>query len=497
MVALVAIAALSMAARLAVAQLLPSIIHQDEIFQYLEQAHRLVFGTGLAPWEYVVGLRSWLFPGVLAAVMELSRPFGDQPAAALIAVAAFMAAASLTTVVCGFLWGWRVGGLSAAVAAGVLNGAWFEIVYFSGHTLSETLAADLLVPGLYLACPGGRKATWRGLFLGGVLLGLAATLRLQIAPAIAAGGVAICGRSLKDRYLPLILGGLIPVVAAGLLDWATWDWPFQSMALNLWINVVQGVAADFSKTPPWQYLSLAVTYWSGAFMLIVILALVGARKLPVPLLVAAVIVLTHSALAHKEYRFVYPALPLLVTLAGIGSADIAARIASSYGRRPTGLAVTVGLPLFWIVTSLILAREREFYPLWFRDEGSIRAMRIIDADPQGCGVAIYPKAKWDRNGGYAHLRAGVTLYGRSDGDPDALTSAYNYIIGYAPADFSTQGFIRLQCWSEPPGRTIVLDPICLWRRPGACEPDAAPRLTGEPPAFLLAKHPEWFETRGD
>ncbi|MSP03949.1 MAG: hypothetical protein EXR05_01570 [Acetobacteraceae bacterium] len=52
----------------------------DEVFQYLEPAHRLVHGTGLIAWEYAAGLRSWLLPGVLAAVLWLASLIGGQPA---------------------------------------------------------------------------------------------------------------------------------------------------------------------------------------------------------------------------------------------------------------------------------------------------------------------------------------------------------------------------------------------------------------------------------
>ena len=34
--------------------------------QYLEQAHRLVFGAGMVPWEYEQGVRPWVFPLLIA-----------------------------------------------------------------------------------------------------------------------------------------------------------------------------------------------------------------------------------------------------------------------------------------------------------------------------------------------------------------------------------------------------------------------------------------------
>src|SRR6185312_5525190 len=43
----------------------------DEIFQSLEQAHRVVFGYGFIPWEFQQGARSWLFPGVFVLLWKL------------------------------------------------------------------------------------------------------------------------------------------------------------------------------------------------------------------------------------------------------------------------------------------------------------------------------------------------------------------------------------------------------------------------------------------
>jgi hypothetical protein len=490
--ALLAIAAAALAIRVAVALFLPSIVHQDETFQYLEQGHRLVFGTGLVPWEYVVGARSWVFPGLIAGILEFVRLFGDAPGAGMLAVALFMSLLSLSPVICGYLWGWRIGGLRTAIAVGAINAVWFELVYFAPHALSENLAANALVAGLYFLYPGRPASSRTGFMRAGLFLGLAFIFRVQLAPAIAVGVIAVCRTDLRRRYIPVIMGAALPILLAGLLDALTWDWPFQSMALNFWINLKDGVAAQFSRAPLYRYLSLAVTYWSGAFALIVALAMLGSRRLPVLLFVVLTIFAAHTALAHKEYRFNYPALPLLITLVGVGSADVAARLGQGLSSRRALLALIWAAPAFWLVTSLILARGREFYPLWYRDQGSIQAMRMIDADPSACGVGIYPADMWDRTGGYAHLRSGLSLYSSSDDRPVAAKHAFNYLIGYKPADFTADGFTKLACWSEPPGRTIAVDPICLWRRPGACSPEAATLLTAAPPSFLSQAHPDWF-----
>ncbi|OYV32072.1 MAG: hypothetical protein B7Z81_13345 [Acidocella sp. 20-61-6] len=58
--ALYSVLAIAFAIRLAVALWFPNVIAFDEVYQYLEPAHRLVFGQGFVPWEFQVGLRSWL-----------------------------------------------------------------------------------------------------------------------------------------------------------------------------------------------------------------------------------------------------------------------------------------------------------------------------------------------------------------------------------------------------------------------------------------------------
>ena len=74
---LVLLVVLAIGLRVTPILIVPSIVWTDEIFQASEQAHRLVYGTGLVPWEFQLGVRSWLLPGIIAALMELARLVGD------------------------------------------------------------------------------------------------------------------------------------------------------------------------------------------------------------------------------------------------------------------------------------------------------------------------------------------------------------------------------------------------------------------------------------
>ena len=76
--ALLLICLLAVAIRASVMALLPSILHPDERM-WLEAANRLVNHEGLVPWDFQVGARSWLWPGLVAGFMAIGQLFGSPP----------------------------------------------------------------------------------------------------------------------------------------------------------------------------------------------------------------------------------------------------------------------------------------------------------------------------------------------------------------------------------------------------------------------------------
>ena len=66
--------------RVALALFTDNLSHPDENFQIFEQAHRVVFGYGLIPWEFRFSVRSWLTPGLVAGLLYPFKLLGlDNP----------------------------------------------------------------------------------------------------------------------------------------------------------------------------------------------------------------------------------------------------------------------------------------------------------------------------------------------------------------------------------------------------------------------------------
>jgi len=486
--ALLAICLLAVAIRASVMALLPSILHPDEVM-WLDQANRLVNHQGLVPWDFQTGERSWLWPGLMAGFMAVGQMFGSPPAAGLGGVSVLICIVSLSPVVCGFVWGRNIAGFPGAVITGLVNAVWFELVYFYAHPLSESFATAALVAGLCLVYPRRGVPSERRLFIGAAMLGLAAVLRPQLVPAVAVAIIAVGGIRERAHY-PALLGGFaLPILLSGLLDWVTWGAPFHAMFMYVYYSVKVSSAAGLN--PIYSYIGWEAVAWGLFGVVIVLTALYGALRLPLLFWMAAIILVVHSAFSHKEYRYFSPALPLIMTLAGVGSTMAADWLADRLGRPQIRRALMVAVPLVWTIASLVLAASPNRIWYWVRSRGSILAMRAVNADNQACGVGVYPAKFWWRQGGYVNLRPGIPLYDAGDAATPIAPNAYNYVISFQPrdkelghpadlpVDFTSRGYQQVQCWTDPYDRALLTERMCLWRRPGTCDSQSAKLLTPE------------------
>lgn len=463
--------------RLAIWDRFPNIHWGDEIFQVTEPAHRLVFGTGIVAWEWLVGIRSWLLPGIFAGLMEIGRLFGStEPWLINLPGAVMMAMLGCLPVFSGYRWGSNLYGRLGGLTAGFATCFWSDLLYMSPHTLNEVVAADLLILGLYLGYPGGQIAPGlSSFFWSGIVLGSTFACRFHLGPALLAAAIGICGtRGVAWRALSF--GASIPVLGLGLLDWVTLSRPFQSIWLNFWYNVVENVSQSFGTDPWWVLILIVGLIWAPVLPVLLFTAWVGARRLPVLLVVSVVIFATHSAFAHKEYRFIYPAIPLLIALAGVGTAgllDLLRHRVKSVAR--TDHLAALGI-LLWTGMSLLVATRPFMNPAWTREAGFFGTFDDINRMPQICGVASNISIATPGN---TWLRPDIPLYQVAlRGTPGAFARAapsFNAIAANSTIDIMDRRYHRLGCNDgNVDAYGIVHARICLWLRPGGCDARAAP-----------------------
>lgn len=442
----------------------PGIHYPDEVMQSLEQAHRAVFGYGLVPWEFRDGARSWLLPGLLAGPMWLGNALAPQTEAYRYLAQSLVAALSASSVLVGYWWGRRFGRWHGVLAVVVLC-TWFELVYFGSRALGEVVGSAFLFAGVFLC--SGRRERDRA-FLAGVFLGCAFVFRFHLAPAIVIAALWHCRADVRKCWLPLLAGMTFPLMALGLADWATWSVPFRSIIVNFEANIIDGRSQLYGVSGGDWYLWQLARQWQVAAPVVLLLAAWGARRDPLPVLTALVIVLVHSTIAHKEYRFIYPAIPLLLFSAALGSAELCRWLAATRSRAEVPAGLVAAVCLAWISASGALGAAPHMRPEWLRGRAGLELLSRARSEAH-CGVGLL--AAWSWTGGYSSLHKDIPIH-LLGWDPRTWhTEAFDaWILPRGSNQPATFDYRRIQCVAQHAGG---VDELCLWVRAGNCDQRSA------------------------
>lgn len=393
----VAIAALAL--RLIVAWLSVRISHPDEIFQYLEQAHRLVCGYGIVPWEFRSGARNWLLPGALAMMLNPLLSVGlDKPTLYIPALKSVFAFLSVCLVYASYSIGRNMFCERTGRVAAVMAAIWYELLYVSTVATPEVIAAYAIVSALAFALGG---ATARRAVLVGLLLGLSVALRLQYAvPAIALW--VLIAINWRRRYA---LGAAAAAVAvlgfAGIVDAWSWGTPFISYYNNVRFNLLLGKEDVFGRGPMPAYL-----YWLAVNSLGLHLVAIGYGTLhwrrcwPILGLVACVL-LPHSLVPHKEYRFIFLVVPLLLVVLAYAIVNGSQRLRLIFGD-VTVLRTAIATVATVSIVGCILRG------VFARDDRLVATLEL--SRRSNVSAVLDLTGHWSHSGGFYYLHQNVPLY---------------------------------------------------------------------------------------
>jgi hypothetical protein len=336
--------ALAFAARFAVGLSTDSVLQPDEVMQYLEQAHRLVFGPGMIPWEYDYGTRSWAVPLFIAAVLEPLRLMGlDTPQIYQPAVKAALCAVSLAVPYSAYRISRALFSEAAAWLALLFTAFWYELVSYGHRSTIDALSAYPALGALALVFAEPRRHVTVSC---GALLGLTCVLRYQLAPVAAVIGLLAVWRWRREAW-PAVVAGALVVVAGGALDAYSWGLWFASTIVSVDFNISQNQMVRFG-TQPFYWYAVTVVVLSGGLAIAGALGLLLSWRRSWPLMAVGIVTAAvFSAVAHKEPRFVFLVTPLwlmglatLATLAGqngrllIVAAFAAVSVLGLYNRLP-------------------------------------------------------------------------------------------------------------------------------------------------------------------
>ena len=376
---LLPVLALAFVARAAIALSGDFVLHPDEIMQYLEPAHRLVFGNGVTYWEYFYGARSWLVPGLVAGVLKLFDLVGlGQPAWYVGGVKLVFCAISLLIPAGMYFFArWHFGETAARVA--LLMGAfWYELVGFAHKPMTEFVATALLV-SLLVLCVRPAPDRLRVVLTVAVLAVLVAAIRVQYAPlALVVLGLFFFR---TEKKMQLALAAAMVFVAVGVFDAITWDGGlFHSYIVNIRVNLALGDLRA-GESPAWQFL-----YWlliaNMGLVALCVLALPDLRRYGLLLALIALTLLIHSAQSHKEYRFIFVVIPLWLLISAAFVVWFASRASEGRSRMllgPTSLVLAASFAAISLTGILnALPYQDRVYRAYSKETGVVGFLRNQD-----------------------------------------------------------------------------------------------------------------------
>lgn len=394
--------------RVLVALISENIYYPDELFQVLEQAHRLTFGYGIIPWEFRFAARSWIVPGfIIIWLWPIKYLKLDNPHFYIPLIKIIFCFLSVSLIYYGYQIGRNLASEKAGRLAAVLICFWYELIYLAHKPLTDILSTYLLIAAL--ACAVMKVSSARTILFG-ILAGLCVVIRLQQAAPVAFLILYVLFKW-KIKNVLLAAGAfLVVILFAGALDWYMWG-EFLLSYYNYYLyNVVYGALGRFGKEPIYWYLWALTIASSGMFAVTVLLSFNVLRKAWVLLILSGIILIFYSYFEHKEYRFVLSCVPLLLILLSIVLVE---REENSKEKRQPGW-VAIGVSLFAVISLAGL-----FYRLPF-EKNIYKVAPLKKQDTLEAYLSLYKESDlvavleasepWYATGGYYYLHRDVPIY---------------------------------------------------------------------------------------
>lgn len=283
--------------------------------------------------------RSALFPGVIGAIMAVTRGIGiHDPGVEMLIVRLLQAAYSLLAVYFVYKILERSVGRDGATLGGLLTAAFFAMPVTAVHQLEESVCQVPLLAALWwwqrTEDRHQPSAIWG--VLAGTALGIALILRFPLIGFALTFVVLAMRRPVKVADKAAFVGGIALVIVLqgysnALINHEWWYSFVHRLGPMLHPQRMAVEAEGYPSSPPWHYvLTLLAALIPPVSVLLLAAAVKGGRHVPLVGIAALAFLVSHSLIANKQERFLLPILPVLFILIVAGLPWLAARIARAY-----------------------------------------------------------------------------------------------------------------------------------------------------------------------
>ncbi|KRY75004.1 GPI mannosyltransferase 3 [Trichinella pseudospiralis] len=297
----------------------------DEYWQTLEPAHKLAFGYGYLTWEWANGLRTYFYPCIFAFLYSLVASAG------LDNTIFFIYSPKLLTFLLSCFADWRLfkfvqllyGDRVASSTLLLYWCNWFQF-YCVPRTLLNSAELALVIIGLsYLPISDKHRFqlvssdNYYHLAVSSIVFTLVTLIRPTSALIWVPLWINFLYRfDFVKLFLISFLVGIITLFFVSVIDFLCYGYFVIPIINFIHFNMWQGGSAFFGSHPWHWYITAGIP---STFFTLLIPISKGVKKCTsnlIILYVCALYVIAHSFIAHKEFRFVLPLIPLMSIYGG-------------------------------------------------------------------------------------------------------------------------------------------------------------------------------------
>lgn len=421
---LIGIMLTAVATRFYALELTGGIWHADELYQYIEQAHRLVFGYGIIPWEYADGARSWFYPLIISGVFRASIFLGVGDIWGMVFFVRLLSAVfSILVVYLTYLLGRRIYGVHVGLLAAFMTTFSIDLLDLTARVVSDVPSMFFSVLSVYLLYAGLEDDSRKRVFFAGVALGVSFMFRfptlILLIPLIA---YALVHK--KFRGLRFFITGVVVILFfQGILDYITWGSFLHSPLTYIRLNIIEDYSSLFGR--------YSTHFYSEFFLRNLIF---------IPLLFAfdkkrGTVYLTSSSgfyflvflfVSHKEMRFISGVIPLIFVLTAYGLIKI---YYSIMGRKILKYLFVVYL------SSVVYYFSSDIPKIWWAEnQNNLLAVYYVGRQNDSTGLAY--SMLWFNSGVYSFLHKNIPAYYLRDA-PIPKDADYKLYKVSIPINFSS------------------------------------------------------------
>ncbi|KAJ3066462.1 hypothetical protein HDU98_010202 [Podochytrium sp. JEL0797] len=311
----------------------------DEYWQSLEVAHEYVFGVGYLTWEWTHKVRGFAHPMLFAGVYKVVQGLGGEDTEwIIVAPKLFQAVFAVVGDVFTYMLAVKLYGKGAGKWALVASLVSFFNFFCAVRTFSNSIETSLTAVAMYYwPWKVSSKTVWtaervREFEISLSFAAVACILRPTNAVIWIYLGIALVSQlnfgAFKVVVLRVLMIGSIALAISTLIDAQFYnEWTFVPYTF-LQFNLSQGISTFYGIHTWHWYLSQGIPIVLFTFIPLTVYTLSYNNSIHHVRGVMVFTTVVYSLIAHKEFRFIMPLLPLALCAAGNSLYELQVRSSS-------------------------------------------------------------------------------------------------------------------------------------------------------------------------